>query len=332
MSSLPPVEVLVTRGPAVESRHLVDAVFASPERALRVYGDARSPVFLRSSAKPFQAAAVVAAGALEEASDEEIAIAAASHAGEDVHVAVVSRLLARLGLDAGALRCGTHPPYDAATARRLGDAAGPLHHNCSGKHAAMLALARRLGEPPERYLDPDGPGQRRILEAFAACAGVAPADVVVAVDGCGAPTFAVPLAAGARAFAVLARPAAGPPPLRAALERVASAMRRHPHRVSGTNRFDTRFAEATGGRVIVKGGAEGVEAAACPERGEGFVLKVRDGAARGGPPVVVEALLAAGWLRAAEAEALAGFRRAAVVNAVGRIVGHVEARLPGPGF
>src|ERR1051326_743069 len=154
------VRVEVFRGEQLESRHQVDfAVADSRERSTASGGER---VFLRSAAKPFQAAAIVASGALDDldAGDEMIAIVAASHSGENKHTSLVKRLLSQIGMDESALRCGVHPPFHAETAAQLGDAASPLHHNCSGKHAGMLAVARKLGVPAASYLDVDGPVQR----------------------------------------------------------------------------------------------------------------------------------------------------------------------------
>jgi len=317
--------VAVYRGDEIESRHDVDFAFADPDTRA-AGGDL---VFLRSAAKPFQAAAVVASGALDRigADDETIAIIAASHSGEDKHTSLVARLLERLGLDESALRCGVHPPFDAATAARLGANASPLHHNCSGKHAGMLATALVLGAPIAGYLDLDGPVQRLMRRTVAALCGLATDSVVFAIDGCGAATFAVPLAAGARAFALLARPEAAPAELRAPLTRVAEAMTRRPDLVGGSGRFDTRLIDATSGRLIAKGGAEGVQGVADRASGKAFCLKVRDGAARAVAPATLEALHAAGWIDGDRLASLEDWRRPAITNFSGARVGRIEAAL-----
>jgi L-asparaginase II len=139
------LRVDVLRGERLESRHDVRFACAAggeAEGGEPPGGEDPGPVFLRSSAKPFQAAAVVASGAADRFAlgDEEIAIVASSHAGEERHTAVVAGLLAKLGLDAAALRCGVHPPFDADAAARVGAAATPLHHNCSGKHARPISI------------------------------------------------------------------------------------------------------------------------------------------------------------------------------------------------
>jgi L-asparaginase II len=321
------VRVEVTRGGSLESRHDVDFAIADADAAPAVEDVGR--VFLRSSAKPFQAAAVVASGAAERfgMTDEDIAIIAASHAGEDRHTALVAQLLAKIGVSESILGCGAHPPFDAATAARVGAAFTPLHHNCSGKHAGMIAVAIVLGVEPRTYLDPLGPVQQTMRRTVAILCGIAPDDVVTAIDGCSALTFAVPLAAAARAFSRLRPPVHAPAELRSALERVARAMVAHPYLVGGTGRLDTRLMEAAGSRLVSKAGAEGVQGVANVAIGKGLCLKVRDGAARAVAPATLELLRAANWIDGAVLDRLRGEWRPAIVNFAGKTVGEIVARI-----
>ena len=321
------VRVDVTRGGSLESRHDVDFAIVGAGATPAVHDAGRG--FRRSAATPFQAAAVVASGAAERfgMTDEDIAIMAASHAGEDRHTALVAQLLAKIGVSESLLGCGAHPPFDAATAARVGAAFTPLHHNCSGKHAGMIAVAMVLGVEPRAYLDPQGPVQQTIRRTVAIACGLAPDDVVTAIDGCSALTFAVPLAAAARAFARLWRPASAPAELRAALERVASAMVAHPYLVGGTGRFDTRLMEAAGGRLVSKAGAEGVQGVANVTTGEGLCLKVRDGAARAVAPATLEVLREANWIDGRVLDRLRDERRPPIVNFTGRTVGEIVAQI-----
>jgi L-asparaginase II len=320
--------VEIFRGEHVESRHEIDFAFCGPG-AMRSPGGAGEPVFLRSAAKPFQAAAVVRSGALDRlgADDEALAIVAASHSGEPRHTALVERLLARLGLAATALQCGVHAPFHAETAARLGAAISVLHHNCSGKHAGMLAVAAALGVPAGAYLDPAGAVQELMRRTVAEACGLRPQDVVTAVDGCGAATFAVPLGSAAHAFACLTRPDEAPQELRKPFERVAQAMRRHPDLIGGSGRLDTRLMEAAGGRLLAKGGAEGVEGVADFQTGLGLCLKVRDGAARAVAPATLEVLRQARWLDDRALRALEDLWRPALTNHSGTRVGRIETTL-----
>lgn len=323
----------VRRGGLVEARHRGHVAVVDGEgRLLARAGDPEHVTFWRSAAKPFQAAAVVAAGAADAfgVGDEELAVMCASHNGEEAHLSAVRRLLARAGLGEGDLRCGVHPPAgEAARAAllRAGAEPGPLHNNCSGKHAGMLLLARHRGWPPAGYTAPDHPVQRALREAVAAVAGVAPGAMALGVDGCGVPTFGLPLRRLALAFARLARPAAADdlaPSLRAALARVGRAMAAHPFMVAGTGRFCTDLIRVTGGRLLGKVGAEGVYGVAVTDRGWGVAVKVEDGGSRGLYPAVVRALELLGLLADAEAAALAAHARPAVRTHRGETVGEVR--------
>jgi L-asparaginase II len=319
------VEVL--RGQRLESRHEVAFALCPAEAAPSPAG-AADLVFLRSAAKPFQAAAVVQSGGLDRlgADAEALAIVAASHSGEPKHTALVERLLARLALPVAALRCGIHPPFHGETAARLGAAVSALHHNCSGKHVGMLAVAAATGTRAADYLDPAGVVQELMRRTVAAACGLPPQDIATAIDGCGAVTFAVPLAAAARGFARLARPDEGPRELRQPLARVAEAMRSHPDLIGGSGRFDTRLMEASDGRLIAKGGAEGVEGIADLQTGIGLFLKVRDGAARAVAPAALEILRQVRWVGEAALRTLEDLWRPEIINHTGSRVGRIEAR------
>lgn len=325
-----PLRVDVYRGEHVESRHEVDVALCAAGAA-RGFGDASASVFLRSAAKPFQAAAVVRSGAVDRFAipEDELALIAASHSGEEMHTERVNRLLSRLGLDPSALSCGAHPPFHAETAARIGRGFTALHHNCSGKHAGMLALALHLGVSPVSYLDPEGPVQQAMQETIAAACGLRREQVAAAIDGCGTTTFAVPLRAAAHAFSLLARPERAPADLREPIARVAQAMVRHPQLVAGSERFDTRLMQATCGRLLAKAGAEGVQGVADRDRGLGLCLKVRDGGARAVAPAALEVLRRSGCLDASALASLEDQWRPRLANLAGKPVGRVEATLLG---
>jgi L-asparaginase II len=223
-------------------------------------------------------------------STEELAIFGASHAGQPLHVGILEKLLARAGLPVAALGCGTHAPWHGPTAKdlaRRGLAPSPLHHNCAGKHAAMLLAARVSGEPLDSYLDPEHPVQVRNRATLAAFAGCRVDDVGVDVDGCGAPTFSLALPAAARAFASLvdeSRPSR-------ALDLLRAAVAAEPVAYCGDGRTCTRFLQAFGGGVWPKAGAEGFYGVALPALRAGWAFKVEDGATRAVEPWVAAALL-----------------------------------------
>jgi L-asparaginase II len=274
-----PVLAEVLRSGYREGTHTgsVIAVAADGSTVLAL-GDVERPIFPRSSNKALQAVGLLAAG-WQPADDEEIALATASHSGEDAHLAVVRRMLAGAGLDASALRCPPMLPIHEPAAHALlarGEQPTPLTMNCSGKHAAMLATAVANGWPIEGYLEPDHPVQVALKHTVEELAGEPV--LHVAVDGCGAPQHALSLRGLATAYTALVR---GP-------SRVADAMRAHPHLVGGTDRDVTRLMAGVPG-LLAKDGAEGVYAAALAD-GASVALKVEDGGGRARTPILVAAL------------------------------------------
>jgi L-asparaginase II len=282
--------VEVTRGGVVESVHYGAAAVADRSgRLLAWVGDPQAVTFLRSSAKPFQALPLVEGGGLDAfgLTPRQLALICASHAGTDAHKAMAVSIQAKVGLEESNLLCGTHPPYDAQTWNRMREAGEPLtpnRHNCSGKHTGMLTQARFLGLPIETYIDPNHPVQGRILEVFSAMCGLMPADVLLGIDGCSVPTFAVPLAAAATGYARLADPSDLPPERARAVRRIVEAMVTNPDMVDGPGRFDTRLMQITGGRILSKGGAEGFRGLAIlpgalgpGSPGLGVAIKIADG-------------------------------------------------------
>jgi L-asparaginase II len=276
-----PVLAEVERSGFVESRHRgsVIALAADGTPVLR-RGSPGEPMFPRSSNKPMQAAAMVRLGLGLEG--ELLALAAASHSGEDFHVEGVRKILAGAGLTPDDLRCPPHVPLDPEIGVRE---KSRLRMNCSGKHAAMLATCVVNGWPTASYTDPDHPLQLAIRDTVVELTG----DEVAAtgVDGCGAPLFAVTLSGVARAFRALVLAAPGSPG-----RRVADAMRAHPEWTSGTRRDERRLMDAVPG-LLVKAGAEGVDAFALAD-GRAGAVKIDDGAARARTPVTVATLRALG--------------------------------------
>jgi L-asparaginase II len=325
------VIVRITRGDLVESSHVVDfCVTDARGDVLLADGDIERPVFLRSAAKPFIAAAIVATGAADRFAFDarELAVIAASHNGEPIHVAAVRGILAKIGLGVEALQCGAHAPAfepAAAALAAAGEAPSALHNNCSGKHAGILAACVHLGLDPAGYLSAEHPVQRRILDLCARLAGVPAASLPLAVDGCGIPVYAVSLRRAAWSFARLATLDGVGAADAAALERVRAAMRTEPRYVAGTGRFDTALMEATGGRIVCKAGAEGVHGDALLREGLGLVLKVRDGARRAAAPAALAICERLGALEPGEAAALGAFAAPVVHNVAGATVGRVEA-------
>jgi L-asparaginase II len=221
-------------------------------------------------------------------------------------VDAVREILRRSGVPEAALQCGVHPPSyvpAAAALWRAGHEPTEVHNNCSGKHAGMLAAARALGAPLESYLSIDHPVQQGILANVAAIAGSAPERIVLGIDGCSVPVHGIPVRAMAQAYARLADPTSLPEmaPLLAPL---AAAMADHPWYVDGTDAPDTLMMERAGGRLVVKGGAEGILCVAVRDAGVGLAVKVESGRNERAHAVAIEALRQLDLLAPAEIDAL----------------------------
>ncbi len=286
------LDVVVTRGSAVESRHVVHAaVVAADGTLLASSGSADLIAHWRSCAKPLQVYPFVEAGHLQSLGwgDAELALACASHGGEDEHVAIAESMLRSIGLGEADLACGPHEPLTlrgTAQLRARGQAPGRLHNNCSGKHAAMLAAAQANGWATAGYEVPTHPLQVSIRQRLQPWTGLDTGSINIATDGCGVPVFILSLRQMALAYARLSR-AAGDS---AVASRILGAMGTRPFLVGGTDRFDTVLMEETGGAIIAKIGAEGVHTVLLRDRGIGFAIKVADGQARAQYPAVLRLL------------------------------------------
>lgn len=273
----------IVRSGFVEGRHRGRLVLLAADGSVQLaVGDVDAPVLPRSSNKPMQAVGLLDAGL--DLTGADLALAAASHAGEGFHVDGVRKILAGAGLDDRALRTPPSLPLDdnARHALLFADAAAhPIYSDCSGKHAAMLATSARNGWDIEGYLDPAHPVQVIVREAIKRLAGEPIA--YEAVDGCGAPLLGISLVGLARAFraCVTAEPGTNP-------RKVADAMRAHPEYIAGTHQVDTRVMRAVDG-LLAKTGAEAVHAAALPD-GRALALKISDGSKRAKPVILAEAL------------------------------------------
>ena len=321
----------ITRGKELESVHHVAACAVDAQGGV-IYGlgELDVPIYLRSTAKPFIAAAVIAAGARERFGLEphEIAVMAASHSGEPFHVEAVRSLLRKIRMPETALQCGAHAPYNAAAASVLdrdGIAPSPIHNNCSGKHAGILALCVIMDADPGTYLVAENPAQQRILRFCARISGENLGNLPIAVDGCGIPVYGVTLRAAAISYMRLATLRGIDPEDAEALAVVRSAMLENPQYVSGTGEFDARLMLAARGTLVCKGGAEGVHGTALLDRGVGLVCKVVDGSSRARAPAVLTSLRALRLLDSAALAMLEDLEHPTIYNRVGRPVGTTVA-------
>ncbi len=257
------------RGSLVESCHFGAVAVANAQGELVAsWGDAHTTVYLRSSAKPFQAIPLIERGGAQRFgfNAQEIAVMCASHAGTDDHVAAVRSIQSKCAVSEEDLLCGVHPISHQPTLQAMqqrGESLSPNRNNCSGKHSGMLALARLLGAPLADYINPNHPIQQLILQTFAEFCGLDPEQVIVGIDGCSAPNFAVPLSRAATAFARLCAPDSSGLVFSSARVRachaITNAMSTHPEMVGGPASFDTTLMRTLAGRLVAKVGAEGFQ-------------------------------------------------------------------------
>lgn len=259
-----PIQVEVTRGGIVEAVHIVHAVAIRDGLIVAEAGDPTCPVFLRSAAKPLQVLPLVRAR--PDLDDREIAVACSSHLARPEQLEIVRGLLAKAHAAETDLETGPEPT--------------PIEHTCSGKHAGFLLLCHERGYPAGGYRLTSHPLQVELLATVAAAAEVDPASIGVAIDGCGVPTFGLPLDRCAHAFARLPQLEGG--------RRVVSAIRAYPEMLRGPIAADAMFVREVDG-WFAKGGAEGLFCAGSLD-GLGVALKVADGAYRAIRPALAHFL------------------------------------------
>ena len=320
---------ILTRGGATESVHYGSVAVTDAEgNLLHSAGDPDAPMFTRSSLKPFQAMPTLSSGADRAYGfgAPELALMCASHSGEPRHVEVVTGMLQRIGCEATDLQCGTHTPYFYQYLERTpepGAVFSTLNHNCSGKHSGMLAYCRHCGHEIATYLDPQHPLQEAIRRSVAHFTGTPESALVMGIDGCSAPNYAVPLSGLARAFAKLAA-AGDDPDYGDAPARLFGAMSAHPELVSGERRNDLALMQTGKGDWATKVGAEGVQGIAVRSRGIGIAIKVSDGNARALFPVTVSVLQQLGLLADPKATPLAAYFEPAQLNLRGLATGRIQ--------
>jgi len=332
MTEANPVLVEVLRGDWVENRHR--AAFVVRDGAGRIVaraGDTARPVFPRSAVKSMQALALFTSGAAEkfELSDEELALACASHQGEAPHIVGVTHFLQHLGLSVADLECGTHAPTSAAAREALRDRheqPTALCNNCSGKHSGMLATSLALGVDPHGYVGRAHPTQVAVREAIETAIGEQLSTDRVGTDGCSIPTWAAPLDAFALGFARMATGRDLADDVAAGARRLFDAATAHPFLVGGSNNLDSEAMAAFEGRLMLKGGAEGVYCGAVRDTGLGFALKIDDGHAAASRALVAGLLLEIARPDAAETALLERYATQPTKNVRGLEVGALRAK------
>jgi L-asparaginase II len=333
-----PVLVELLRGTMVESVHCGRVAVVDADGALvTALGDVDAPVYPRSAVKALQALPLVESGAADAlgVTDAELALACASHGGEDVHVRSAAAMLARAGADESVLECGAHWPGHEASMQalvRAGRRPGALHNNCSGKHAGFVCLGCLMSRGTDLrtfqrgYVQAGHPVMREVTAALGAATGTDLEQAPRGIDGCSIPTYGIALRALALAFARFGTGIGLREGHAQAARRLRAAVAAHPLMVAGTGRFDTRVMERFGERVFCKVGAEAVYCAALPGRGLGIAIKIDDGntgrAAEVAMAGLIEALLP---LDGEDAAFVRGLSEATQFNWQGIEVGRLRA-------
>lgn len=329
---MPPVAVEILRGTQVESTASLDlAVVDSKGQLVAWAGNPDHPAFWRSSAKPFQALPLLLSGAADawDLTPEELAITAASHGGEPRHVQLVQAILEKIQASPTDLICGSDWPITpearhALEARNQGPTV--LHNNCSGKHAGMLMLAKQLDASWRGYHDASHPVQNAIFQVVQEMTGGSEHQPLVrAIDGCGVPTFYLPLNRMAFAFAQLVDPCRLGAKMQAAAVRMAQALQQHPEIISGEGRLEHRLGVATNYRFVAKGGAEAVFCMGIPDRQWGLAMKIRDGSPRVLAPALLNVLIQLGQLDLGDRHRLDDLIDPVLLNQQGIAVGQIRS-------
>jgi L-asparaginase II len=319
----------VTRAGHTESVHYGSVVVVDrQDQIIAGIGDPDFPVFTRSCSKPLQAIPLFSHPHLSELglTDAELAITCGSHSGEPRHLDVVRSILDKATCRQDAMQCGSHVPmYFEALGRKPAhdDVYSSLHHNCSGKHAGMLAWCRLSNVPLQNYLQSGHQLQREILRAVAHFSGVQEQHIDIAVDGCGAPNFRLPLRALALAYMRLSSSDSdrlyGTAPAH-----VYQTMTQHPEMIAGLRRIDLLLMQRGAKQWLSKVGAEAVHALGIKSKGYGIAIKIADGGQRARSVVTLEVLKQLGLLTDLAHSPLAEFARPEIRNDREQVVGDIQ--------
>lgn len=284
------LEIQLLREGIVESTHKAHAVICDERgRVLTSAGDPEFGSFIRSSLKPFQAMAVTTTGTLDhfKLTDRDLAIICSSHHGLIEQTRQVFNVLWRCDVEPTALQCPIPPGKNT-----------PLAHNCSGKHAGMLAVCKHRGWATDGYLQRSHPVQKLIISQLSELLGMPADEFICAHDDCGVPTYLMQLSQMATLYAKLT---AGKT---LNMERICRAMTHHPNMISGPEGFDSQIMSLTEGALVSKAGAEGIQCIGKVGDGLGIAIKVTDGSKRAKYATAVYLLKQLGWITPDVSEAL----------------------------
>ena len=273
----------ITRGEIVETIHRGAIAIVDTQGAIQyAAGNSELTTYMRSAAKPFQLLLTIEADAIGKfnLTQAEVSVMCASHSGEDYHLEAVRSILRKIGLTEDALQCGPHLPGHGPTQREMikrDEGPSAIHSNCSGKHTGMLTLCQIKGFPIEGYLNPMHPAQQLILQTIAEVADMGASEIGISIDGCGVPTFALPIEKIGLLFSRLADPSLFSSKRQNALNHIREAMMAYPKYMSGSGRFCAALMSEFPGKVVLKSGAAGVYGVGLPDHNLGIGLKIENG-------------------------------------------------------
>lgn len=325
---------VVTRNDYIESIHYgFVCIVNSSGKVLYNLGNYHTKIFFRSSAKPIQVIPLIQSGgaAAFNLSPKEIAIACASHSGQKIHQDTVKEILQKLELNEITLHCGIMTPYSEEENKRLiaeGKPPSVFHCSCSGKHSAMLALAKFRGYNIDDYERITNPVQQEILKTIAEFTGEDANSIPIAIDGCGAPIYLLPIYKIALSYARLAMYSQKPEsPYYNSCKTVFNSMAQYPVIVAGDYEFCTELMRVTTGKLIGKVGCEAVYCLGIKEGGLGICIKIVDGNERAVYPVVIQVLRELGILSNTEFKSLKPWYRQVLKNNLGEEIGEIRPSL-----
>lgn len=320
--------VVLTRTEKVESIHKgYICITDANNSVLYNLGDPDAQVYMRSSAKPFQALPLVYSGALKrfDISLKELAIICSSHSGEDFHREAVSSILNKIGMSEDDLDCGVANPYNQDMINELirrNERPSQLYNCCSGKHAGMLALCKYYDFPAEGYTLPEHPVQQLILDTLSELLECSAHDIKTGIDGCGIPSFMLSLRQASFLYAQLAQGGEGNGKYANCLAEISKAMTSYPRMINGDKEFCTDLISNSDGKVIGKVGGEGIYCIAALEKKLGVCIKIADGNERGVYPVAIHILRQLGVLNDFAVKKLEAWAYPPVKNHKGKVVGY----------
>jgi L-asparaginase II len=319
------------RGQTIEASHLASiAVVDQSGELTHYFGEPGLVTMMRSAIKPFQLIPLVAIGAADKFgfADHNLSIMAGSHSGSDAHIEVVLENLMKASNDPSMLKCGSHWPIGMQMTNSYpikGEDKDPIRHNCSGKHSGFLALTRFLNENIDRYLDPETNSQKMVKQAIADCCECSMDEMPLGIDGCSAPNYPLPISNLALGFMKLAQ-AHGGGKMPVSLERIRKAMIAYPILFSGENRLDYNLMRSFPGKVVCKGGAEGLQGIGFVDPPMGIAIKIHDGSARTLGAICLELLKQLGLVKDIDDfPFLRQYHQVEVHNNAGLVTGRMES-------